>query len=90
MLSFIFPKQDIQTKEYWYYISNKIKKYFKTHEEICYICKKHSKNFITHTFCKKTYSIEQVITCFYYTDELKKYILNFKYYHRKDLQNELS
>jgi len=62
---------------------------FQSHDEICYKCKKNSKNFQTHNFCRWLYWLEQIVTCFYYTKEIKKYLLNFKYYHRKDLIEEV-
>lgn len=88
MLDFIFPKKDIKDN-IWSYFSNKIKKELVSHDEICYICKKESKDFITHQNCKKEYSLSQVVTCFYYTKKIKKYILQFKYYHKKHLQKEI-
>ncbi len=88
MLDFIFPKKDIKNN-IWRYFSNKIKKEFISHDEVCYICKKESKDFQTHTYCKSKYSLDQVITCFYYTSKIKKYILNFKFYHKKDLEEEI-
>lgn len=83
MLSFIFPKQDLNSKKIWSHLDKDIKQKFIPHEEICFKCKKYSKWFITHKFCSK--NIVQLITCFYYTKEFKKYILAFKYYHRKKI-----
>ena len=88
MLNFIFPKKDIKNN-IWNYFSDKIKKELISHDEICYVCKKKSKNFKTHPHCKKQYSLDQVITCFYYTEKIKKYILQFKFYHKKHLQEEI-
>jgi len=88
MLNFIFPKKDIKNN-IWKYFSNKIKKELISHDEVCYICKKKSKDFKTHTYCKKQYSLDKIITCFYYTDKIKKYILQFKFYHKKHIQEEI-
>lgn len=88
MLKFLFPKKDIQNN-IWKYFSDKVKKSFISYDEVCYICKKESKNFKTHTYCKNKYSLDQVITCFHYTPEIKKYILKFKFYHKKDLKEEI-
>ena len=84
MLNFLFPKYDKVLKQYWDYISKEQLKKFKTHDETCYICKKSSNWFKTHSFCKKDFSLDKVIICFYYTKEIKKYILSFKYYHKKE------
>ena len=84
MLSFLFPKYDKLSKQYGNYISKEQLKKIKTHEETCYICKKYSYNFLTHKVCKKSYSLDKIVICFHYTQEIKKYILSFKYYHRKD------
>jgi len=88
MLNFIFPKKDIKDN-IWNYFSNHIKKELISHDEICYICKKESKNFQTHPNCKKQNSLDQIITCFYYTENIKKYILQFKFYHKKHMQEEI-
>lgn len=88
MLDFIFPKKDIE-HNIGKYFSKNIKKEFISHDEICYICKRENKDFITHHNCKKEYSLNQVVTCFYYTNKIKKYILQFKYYHKKHLQKEI-
>ncbi len=84
MLDFLFPKYDKVNKSYGNYISKEQIKKFKTHDETCYICKKESFWFKTHSFCKKKYSLEKIVICFYYTKEIKKYILSFKYYHKKE------
>lgn len=89
MLDLIFPKKDINNKNLWKYISEKIKKDLIVHDEICYKCKKHNKNFITHNYCQNKFDLESVITCFYYTNNIKKYILSFKYFHKKDIVQEL-
>ena len=89
MLDVLFPKKDINTCNIWTYLDKKVKLKFKTHDEICYKCRKASNNFITHSFCKWFNSLEQLVICFYYTSDLKKYILNFKYYHKKVLLYEI-
>jgi len=90
MFSFLFPKLDPNTQKYWKFISQQTKQNLKTHDEICYVCKKPSANFKTHFSCKKTYSPEQVVTCFYYNHYLKNILLKFKYYHQKQISQELA
>ncbi len=89
MLNILFPKKDLNSNKLWKYLDKKIKFKFQPHDEICYKCKKNNKGFQTHNFCKWYYWLEQVVTCFYYTKEIKKYLLNFKYYHRKDILSEI-
>lgn len=89
MLEFIFPKKDIETNELWLYFSSKNKKNFEVHDPICYKCHKKSNNFETHNYCKNKFELEKVVICFCYTNKIKKYILNFKYFHRKDLYTEI-
>ena len=90
MFSFFFPKFDPNTNEYWQFISQQTKNFLKTHDEICYKCKRFSTEFKTHPFCKKENSPEKVVTCFYYNNYLKKILLNFKYYHQKRIWKELA
>ena len=89
MLNILFPKKDLNSRKLWKYLDKNVKLKFRSHNEICYKCKKENKDFMTHKFCKWIYWLEQIITCFYYTKEIKKYLLNFKYYHRKDLIKEI-
>jgi len=86
MFNYLFPKIDTANKEIWKLVSDYKKNKFLVHDEVCYICNKNSKNFRIHTFCDN--NVKQLVTCFYYTDEIKKYILAFKYYHKKELIDE--
>lgn len=89
MFEFIFPKKDLNNKQIWAYLSDKNKKKFQVYESVCCKCHKKSDNFETHSFCKSKFDAEQVVICFYYSEQIKKYILNFKYFHRKDLYKEI-
>ena len=88
MLNFIFPKKDIKNN-IWNYFSDKIKKELISYDEVCYICKKASSNFQTHKYCKKANSLDKVVVCFHYTSKIKKYILQFKFYHKKHIYEEI-
>ena len=88
MLDYIFPKIDINSKKIGSFLSDFEKKKFLVHDEICYICNKNSENFLTHKFCD--INVNQLVICFYYTENIKKYILAFKYYHRKEVIDEIA
>jgi len=88
MFNYLFPKVDISNKEIGSLLSDYKKSKFLVHDEVCYICNRHSSTFKTHSFCDK--NIKQLVTCFYYTKDLKKYILAFKYYHRKEIIADFS
>ncbi len=90
MLDFLFPKTDINSGDIWENISQLTKNKLKIHDEICYICKKESSWFDTHSHCKKKYSPEKIVTCFYYNNHIKSIILNFKYYHNYKVWEDLS
>jgi len=87
VIDYFFPKFDINSKKLWKLISDYQKWKLILHDEICFVCKKESKNFQTHSFCNK--NIIQLVSCFYYTNEIKKYILAFKYYHRKQIIEDI-
>ncbi len=87
MLDYIFPKIDLNSKKIGDFLDKDMKKKFISHDEICYKCKKESKDFQTHSFCNQ--NIKKLVSCFYYTNEIKKYILSFKYYHRSQIVEEI-
>ena len=84
-LKYLFPPTEIKTNSLWENISSLSKSKFKIHDEICYKCKKYSKNFYTHPFCTTKTPLKQVITCFYYTNEIKPFLIKLKYSHNKNI-----
>ena len=90
LLNYIFPAYCIGCKKKWDYLCQKCKTVLTLHDEICYVCHKKSNNFETHKYCKSdTKLFEWVIIGFYYTNIIKKLIINFKYNHRKSLLNSI-
>lgn len=51
----------------------------KIDKDRCFYCKKPSFLGLTHPFCKKPYGVDGVISCFFYSDVLKRILKNIKY-----------
>ena len=86
MINLIFPKQCLICKKKWKNICDTCRKKIKLHTEICYVCHKKSCGFDTHQYClNDDFCIKKMVIWFEYRKEMKKILLNFKYYHRKVL-----
>ncbi len=60
-------------------------------DEICYVCKKYSKNFEVHKSCKNKVFYDKTIIMSHYKEKtIKKLIKDFKFYGKKDILDDLS
>jgi competence protein ComFC len=82
MLYFLFPKECLVCFKTGSWLCDKCQKKLVTTLPNCYICKKLSNGYMTHQSCKKTNSLQQVITLWKYNEYSKKLIHNFKYKNR--------
>lgn len=85
----IAPKKCYSCNTEWYFLCNKcfnkIEKYY-FFDEICYSCKKYSKNFEVHKSCKdKVFYDKTIIMSHYKIKVIKKLIKDFKFYGKKDI-----
>ncbi len=85
----IAPKKCYSCWQEWHFLCEKCfkqleKKYY--FDEICYVCKKYSKNFEIHKNCKKNiYYDKTIILTHYKIKIIKKLIQNWKFYHKKEI-----
>lgn len=90
----ISPKKCYSCDKEWHFLCEDCfeeieKKYF--FDEICYVCKKYSKNFEVHKNCKKEVYYDKTIILTHYKIKLiKKLIKDFKFYWRKDVLYDFS
>jgi len=83
------PKKCYSCKKEWHFLCEECfykieKKYF--FDEICYVCKKYSKNFEVHKECKKNIYFDKTIILTHYKIKLiKKLILDMKFYNKKEI-----
>lgn len=101
----IAPKKCYSCDKEWHFLCpecfEKIeKKYY--FDEICYVCKKYSKNFEVHENCKIKFPLlggdlergifydKTIILTHYKIKIIKKLIHDFKFYHKKDIVDDFS
>ncbi len=89
MLNFLFPKECLICFKTGSWLCEKCRKNLFNTLPNCYICKKLSNKYQTHSNCKNTNSLKQVITLWKYNQYSKKLIYNFKYKNRIQIGNFL-
>jgi len=90
----IAPKKCYSCNEEWHFLCmdcfDKIEKHY-FFDEICYVCKKYSKNFEVHDKCRKNIFYNKVIILTHYKLKIiKKLIADFKFYWKKDIAWDFS
>jgi len=89
MLDFLFPKECLVCSKTGLWLCKTCQKNLYPTLPNCYMCKKLSNNFKTHSQCVKANSLESVITLWKYNECSKKLIHNFKYKNRFQVGNFL-
>ena len=89
-LDLAYPKSCHICGKYGGYLCDTCKKTFKRNLPECYICRRISPNFNTHTQCKNTNSLEQVIVEWEYNKVSSKILKNYKYRGARDIAKSLS
>ena len=89
----IAPKKCYSCNKEWHFLCEKCfleieKKYY--FDELCYVCKKYSKNFLVHNCCKDNIFYDKTIILTHYKiPVIKKLIKDFKFYYKKDISEDL-
>ncbi len=90
----IAPKKCYSCKKEWHFLCPECLQKRQLHSEICYICKKPSKNFLLHYNCKKGTILEyfeKIIILAHYKDNyIAKLIKDSKYNHKKDILEDMA
>lgn len=90
VISYLFPKKCVILWLQGSYLSKEKTKELQSHEEICYICKKHSDNFLIHRQCRQdAVYYDQMIIWFHFDNKMKKLVYGIKYYHKSDYKELL-
>ncbi len=87
MLNLLFPKECLVCSRTGLWLCKTCQKRLYPTLPNCYICKKLSNDFKTHSQCLKKDSFESVITFWKYNECSKKLIHNFKYKNRFQIAN---
>jgi competence protein ComFC len=89
----IAPKKCYSCNIEWHFLCNKCFNKIEKHyffDEICYVCKKYSKNFEVHKNCKdKVFYDKTIIMSHYKIKVIKKLIKDFKFYGKKDIIDDI-
>ena len=86
------PKKCYSCGKEWHFLCEECfekieKRYF--FDEICYVCKKYSKNFEVHESCKNGIFYDKTIILTHYKIWIiKKLIKDFKFYNKKDISED--
>ncbi len=95
IIEYLFPKQCVLCASSWDYMCKTCKRKLKSHPEICPYCHKFSPHYQSCLDCKTTGThigkafLEWVIITFVYAQSIKKLIMKFKYFHKKDIADFL-
>ena len=90
----IAPKKCYSCNEEWHFLCEECfseieKKYH--FDQMCYVCKKYSKNFEVHENCKNKVSYDKTIILSHYKIKvIKKMIKDFKFYYKRDIKDDFS
>lgn len=90
-MDLIAPKKCYSCKKQWHFFCKLCFK--KTHhfEEICYICKRYSKNSFVHLKCKNNVFYDRVLVLKHYKNSIiSKLIKDSKFYNKKEILKEFS
>ncbi len=89
----IAPKKCYSCNWEWHFLCEECfyeieKKYY--FDQVCYVCKKYSKNFEIHDKCKnKVFYDKTIILTHYKINIIKKLIKDFKFYYKKEIKDDL-
>ena len=88
----IAPKKCYSCCKEWFFLCNSCFEEIEKKnpfDEICYVCKKYSKDFEIHNKCKKEIFYDKTIIASHYKENLiKRLIKDYKFYWRKDILND--
>jgi len=90
ILDLVYPKSCHVCGKYGEYLCNTCKKSFRKDLPECYICRRISPNYCTHTQCKKDYSLDRVVVAWEYNKISSKILKSYKYSGAQDIGKYLS
>ncbi len=90
LLDLVYPKSCHICGKYGEYLCNTCRKSFKRNLPECYICRRISPNFCTHTQCKRDYSLDRVVVAWEYNKISSKVLKSYKYKGMQDIGKYIS
>lgn len=89
-IDFFFPKSCVICKKSGGYLCNTCKKLFKNNLPECYVCRRISNLYVTHSRCKTPFSFEWVFVAWEYNKLTSQFIKQYKYKNVYDMQRSIS
>lgn len=90
LFNLVYPKSCHICGKHGEYLCNICKKSFKRNLPECYICRRISPNFRTHSHCKRKLSLDRVIVAWEYNKLSSKILKNYKYKGGQDVGGYIS
>ena len=90
VLDIIFPKTCSICSRKGTYLCSECKKFFKKTLPECYVCRRISKNYNTHDFCKGSNRLNRIFVCWEYNSLTSGLLRKYKYGYVYDIDNILS
>lgn len=85
------PKKCYWCQKQWHFLCPQCESKILKHNSVCYVCKKKTDRFTTHTACQKHLQLDQVILYAHYRDmHISQLIKQGKFYCKKDIWEELA
>lgn len=85
------PKKCYSCNKEWYFLCKKCFNQLDNYSEFCYVCKKNSEKFQVHNCCiDKIYYDNLIVLTHYRNKIIKKLIIDFKFYWKKDIAEDLA
>jgi ComF family protein len=87
----IAPKKCYSCFKEWLFLCEECYNKLYNFDEICYICKSHSENYIIHEKCKKSIYFDNILVLSHYKNNvIKKLVKDSKFHHKKDILEDFS
>lgn len=88
--NFLFPPSCCICNRHGAYLCPSCKKLFKNNLPECYICRRLSPNYASHTSCKKPYSLDNVFVAWEYNHMSSGILKQYKYKNVRDISSVIS
>lgn len=83
LLSLFTEKKCFSCQQLWHFFCLKCSRELQEYKPYCYVCKKHTEDFIVHKECQKYFSLKQVIVFTRYRNTgIKRLLRHAKYYNK--------
>ncbi len=90
IIDFVYPQYCSVCHRHGDYLCDRCRKNFKRNLPECYVCRRLSPSYLTHTSCKKISSLNRVFVAWEYNNVSSKILKLYKYRDVKDISHQLT